>query len=189
MTYVQPACEKVTKPELKLLDGVWYGRDADKTTVVKITVADGEITETAVVSGESSGAAYDAAACKAEYKATYGDISTYDAADPQSSPAAAARRPTLTASRPRRSCVIWLSPSMRTSTGAALTSSRRSDIALSGEWLPIGWALNGEVNGKRRPLPPTRSAAIMTAAIIRSPACASAARTRPPTRWPPASSA
>ena len=80
VTYVQPACEKVTKPELKLLDGVWYGRDADKTTVVKITVADGEITETAVVSGESIGSE-DAPAdqmASGLFGLTAGELSTND---------------------------------------------------------------------------------------------------------------
>ena len=44
VTYVQPDCEKVEKPEQTLQDGTWYGRDAEKTTVVKITVVNGEIT-------------------------------------------------------------------------------------------------------------------------------------------------
>lgn len=149
VTYVQPACEKVTKPELKLLDGVWYGRDADKTTVVKITVADGEITETAVVSGESSGAAYDAALAKAEYKATYGDISTYDAADPAKFAGGSGTQadPYRIATEAQ---LRYLAESINADVdwcGAYFLQTE--DIALSGEWLPIGWALNGEVNGKK----------------------------------------
>lgn len=149
VTYVQPACEKVTKPELKLLDGVWYGRDADKTTVVKITVADGKVTETAVVSGESSGSAYDAALAKAEYKATYGDFSTYDAADPTKFAGG-----TGTQADPYRIAteaqLRYLAESINADVdwcGAYFLQT--ADIALSGEWLPIGWALNGEVNGKK----------------------------------------
>ena len=82
VTYVQPDCEKVEKPELTMQDGVWYGRDTEKTTVVKITVKDGQIEKTEVLSGASSGDAYDAALAKAEYKAIYGDFSHYDPADP-----------------------------------------------------------------------------------------------------------
>lgn len=149
VTYVQPDCEKVPKPELKLLDGVWYGRDDDKTTVVQITVADGEITETAVVSGESSGAAYDAALAKAEYKATYGDFSTYDAADP-----AKFAGGTGTQTDPYRIAteaqLRYLAASINADVdwcGAYFLQT--ANITLNGEWLPIGWALNGEVNGKK----------------------------------------
>ena len=163
VTYVQPACEKVTKPELKLLDGVWYGRDADKTTVVKITVADGEITETAVVSGESSGAAYDAALAKAEYKATYGDFSTYDAADPTKF------------------------------AGGSGTQADPYCIATEAQLRYLAESINADVDWCGAYFLQTediaRSAATMTAAITRSPVCASAARTRPPTRWLPVSSA
>lgn len=149
VTYVQPECEKVVKPETKLLDGIWYGRDADKTTVVKITVADGKVTETVVVSGESSGAAYDAAVEKAEYKATYGDISTYDAADPTRFAGG-----TGTQDDPYRIAteaqLRYLAESINADVdwcGAYFLQT--ADITLSGEWLPIGWALNGEVNGKK----------------------------------------
>ncbi len=149
VTYVQPDCEKVPKPELRLLDGVWYGRDDDKTTVVQITVADGEITETAVVSGESSGAAYDAALAKAEYKATYGDFSTYDAADPTKFAGG-----TGTQDDPYRIAteaqLRYLAESINADVdwcGAYFLQT--ADITLHGAWLPIGWALNGEVNGKK----------------------------------------
>lgn len=82
VTYVQPDCEKVEKPEQTMQDGIWYGRDDGKTTVVKITVKNNAVTKTEVLSGESSGEAYEAALAKAKYKAIYGDFSHYEQADP-----------------------------------------------------------------------------------------------------------
>ena len=56
--YVQPECEKVEKEEAVMKDGTWYGRNDEKTSVVKITVKDHAVTETTVVSGGSDGDAY-----------------------------------------------------------------------------------------------------------------------------------
>ena len=116
---------------------------------MKITVADGEITETAVVSGESSGSAYDAALAKAEYKATYGDFSTYDAADPAKFAGGSGTQadPYRIATEAQ---LRYLAESINADVdwcGAYFLQT--ADITLSGEWLPIGWALNGEVNGKK----------------------------------------
>ena len=56
--YVQPECEKVVKEEAVMKDGTWYGRNDEKTSVVKITVKDHAVTETTVVSDGSDGDAY-----------------------------------------------------------------------------------------------------------------------------------
>ena len=149
VTYVQPECEKVVKPELKLMDGVWYGRDNDKKSVVKITVKDNAITETVVVSGETEGDAYTAALEKAKYKATYGDFSDYEAADASKfgGGSGTAEDPYLISNEAQ---LRYLSSSINADVSwKNVYFKQTADITLSGEWQPIGWALNGEVNGKK----------------------------------------
>ena len=149
VTYVQPDCEKVEKPEQTLQDGTWYGRDAEKTTVVKITVVNGEITKTEVLSGESSGDAYNAALAKAQYKATYGDFSHYEAADPSNFAGGSGTEadPYRIASEAQ---LRYLAASLNADVDwSGKYFKQTADITLTGEWLPIGWALNGEVNGKK----------------------------------------
>ena len=150
VNYVQPDCEKVEKPELKLNDGTWYGRDNDKNSVVKITVKDGAVAETEVVSGADSGESYDAAVEKAKYKATYGDFSHYEKADPGKFAGGSG-----TAEDPYRisneAQLRYLSYSINADVNWSDTYFvQTADITLTGgDWQPIGWALNGEVNGKK----------------------------------------
>lgn len=149
VTYVQPECEKIVKPELKLNDGVWYGRDNDKKAVVKITVKDNAITETVVVSGEGSGEAYDAALEKAKNKAIYGDFSNYEAADPNKfgGGSGTAEDPYLISNEAQ---LRYLSSSINADVSwKNVYFKQTADITLNGQWQPIGWALNGEVNGKK----------------------------------------
>lgn len=79
--YVQPECEKVVREEAVMKDGTWYGRNDEKTSVVKITVKDHAVTETTVVSGGSDGDAYNSAVEKAKTKASYGDDTGYGSGD------------------------------------------------------------------------------------------------------------
>ena len=150
VNYVQPDCEKVEKPELKLNDGTWYGRDNDKNSVVKITVKDGAVAETEVVSGADSGESFDAAVEKAKYKATYGDFSHYEKADPGKFAGGSG-----TAEDPYRisneAQLRYLSYSINADVNWSDTYFvQTADITLTGgDWQPIGWALNGEVNGKK----------------------------------------
>ena len=72
---------KVVKPELKLADGVWYGRDNDKKSVVRITVADGDVGRDKGRLRRDRGRCVHRALEKAKYKATLGDFSDYEAAD------------------------------------------------------------------------------------------------------------
>ena len=148
VTYVQPECEKVVKPELTLLDGTWYGRDDDKLSVVSIEVKDGRIVKT-VISGESEGEAYEAALEKAKYKATYGDFSDYAAADPSkfAGGSGTAEDPYLIANEAQ---LRYLSGSVNADVSwSGVYFRQTADITLSGQWQPIGWALNGEVGGKK----------------------------------------
>lgn len=149
VTYVQPECEKYVKPELAMKDGVWYGRDDDKTTVVKITVAENTITATEVLQGAGEGDAYDAAVAKAKYKATYGDFSHYEAADPSqfAGGSGTATDPYLIANEAQ---LRYLSSSINADVDwSGKYFKQTADITLSGEWQPIGWAVLGEVNNKK----------------------------------------
>ena len=150
VTYVQPDCEKVEKPAQTLQDGTWYGRDAEKTTVVKITVEGNAITATEVLSGADSGDAYDAAMEKAEYKATYGDFSHYEAADTSRFAGGSGTQtdPYLIANE---SQLRYLSSSVNADVDwSGVYFKQTADITLTGgDWQPVGWALNGEVNGKK----------------------------------------
>ena len=151
VAYVQPDCEKVEKPQLKLNDGTWYGRDKDKKSVVKITIANGAITKTEVISGEASGESYTAAAVKAEYKAIYGDFSHYEAADASKFAGGSG-----TAADPYKIANEAQLRYLAYSINADVDWSDKyflqtADITLTGgDWQPIGWALNGEVNGKKQ---------------------------------------
>ena len=150
VTYVQPDCEKVEKPEQAMQDGVWYGRDNSKTVVVKITVKDNAVTKTEVLSGESSGEAYEAAIDKAKYKAIYGDFSHYEQADPSRFGGGSG-----TESDPYRIAnekqLRYLAESINADVDwRGVYFKQTANIKLTGgDWLPIGWSLNGEVNGKK----------------------------------------
>ena len=149
VTYVKPDCETVVKPAAKLNDGVWYGRDADKTTVVSIEVKDNAIEKTTVISGDNSGDAYDAAVEKAKNKATYGDFSHYYEADPSNfaGGSGTAEDPYLIANAEQ---LEYLSSSINADVSwKGVYFKQTADITLDGQWQPIGWALNGEVNGKK----------------------------------------
>ena len=147
VTYVQPDCEKVEKPEQKLLDGTWYGRDNEKKSVVAITVKDGQITKKEILSGtENIGEAL----AKAEYKATYGDFSHYEAADPTRFGGGSGSQsdPYLISNAEQ---LRYLSYSINADVSwNGVWFKQTADIDLAGsDWQPIGWALNGEVNGKK----------------------------------------
>ena len=150
VTYVQPECEKVVKPELKLMDGTWYGRDDNKASVVSIEVENGEITAVKVLSGQTEGDAYAAALEKAKYKATYGDFSTYEAADPSKFAGGSGTEadPYLISNEAQ---LRYLSSSINSDVSwKGVYFRQTADITLSdADWISIGWALNGEVNGKK----------------------------------------
>ena len=148
-TYIQPECEKVVQPELSLKDGIWYGRDAAKTTVIKITVSDGAVTGTEILLGASEGAAYDEALEKAQYKAKYGDFSDYEPADQSKFAGGSGTEedPYLISNEAQ---LRYLSSSVNSDVDwSGKYFKQTADITLNGEWQPVGWALNGEVNGKK----------------------------------------
>lgn len=148
VTYVQPEAEKYTPLALTLQDGTWYGRDDEKTTVVKIIVKAGVVTETAVLSGETSGDAYNEAVEKAEYKATYGDTTNYDAVDPTrfAGGTGTVEDPYLVADEAQLRYIAQAINADVNWNGVYFRQT--ADITLSDDdWLPIGWSIIGEVNG------------------------------------------
>ena len=149
VTYVQPAAEQYVKPEAALRDGVWYGRDQDKTTVVRITVAEGAVTETEVLSGAGSGEAYEAALETAKTKGTYGDFSHYEAADPSRFGGGKGTQssPYLIKNAEQLQYLAW---SINEDTDwEGVWFRQTADISLDGiDWIPIGWALEAEINNQ-----------------------------------------
>lgn len=131
-------------------DGVWYGRDDNKTTVVKITVKDNAITKTEVLSGKTSGEAYEAALAKAQYKAVYGDFSHYEQADPArfDGGSGTEKDPYRIANEAQ---LRYLAESINADVDwKGVYFQQTANIKLTGDdWLSIGWSLNGEVNGKK----------------------------------------
>lgn len=149
ITYVQPEVEKIIteQPESALLDGVWYGRSADQSTVVSITVKDGEVTEINVKVGAASGENYDAALARARFKAAYGDTTDYSQTDAvhfagsgtQTDPYLITSEADLRAlSASIDEDVDW----------AGVWFRQTKDITLKGgDWSPIGWGIFADVDG------------------------------------------
>ena len=149
ITYVQPEAEKHTDDasEDTLLDGVWYGRSADQSTIVSITVKDGVITDKQLISGSESGEAYDAALARAVFKATYGDTTDYsqtdavhfDGSGTEADPYLITSETDLRAlSASIDEDVDW----------AGVHFLQTQDITLTGgDWTPIGWGIFADVDG------------------------------------------
>ncbi|MBR0280343.1 MAG: S8 family serine peptidase, partial [Oscillibacter sp.] len=147
VTYVQPEAEIVPDTPLALRDGVWYGRDENKSSVVKITVADSAISATETVSGASSGDAYDAALESAKEKSAYGDFTHYEPADPSKFAGGSGTEsdPYLISNAEQ---LRYLSSSVNEDvTWKGVWFRQTADIDLSGaDFIPIGWAKEINVN-------------------------------------------
>ena len=143
VTYVMPEDENVPQVDQPMKDGVWYGRDEEKTVVVRITVSDDQITEADVLRGSESGDAYEAALKRARDKAVYGDTTDYEAVDTSSLQGSG------TEADPYR---ISSAADLRLIAQAInedqswenVYFQQTADIDVSdAEWLPIGWAIQG----------------------------------------------
>lgn len=150
VTYKQPECEKITQSENSMRNGVWYGRDVAKSTVVEITVADGVIKSTKAVSGDESGAAFEEALEIAKKKAVYGDFSNYGTADTTKFSGGTGTKddPYVISTKEQ---LKYLSGSVNEDVSwSGVYFVQTADIDLSGEeWRPIGWALSAEEDGKK----------------------------------------
>ena len=148
--YVQPEAEIVVKPELKLNDGVWYGRDSEKKVVVAITVMDGEITNIKSSDGSSSGEAYENALKTAKEKSTYNDKTTYATADVSvfAGGKGTEKEPYLVKTEKQ---LRYIAEAVNDDVDwENVWFALDSDITLSGEdWLPIGHAIQAEINGQK----------------------------------------
>ena len=82
VTYTKPDVEnRKEEVVLEMMDGAWYGRSTDKSTVVKIKTENNKVTDTEVISGDKSGEKYDEALETARSRAVYGDFTDYAEAD------------------------------------------------------------------------------------------------------------
>ncbi len=149
VTYQQPDCEIVPVTEKTLRDGVWYGRSADKTSIVKITVENGTLTDTEILSGEAEGDSYDEAVSKAAEKSLYGDTTTYFAADPVrfAGGEGTEASPYLISNEEQ---LRYLAESINEDVDwENVWFYLTADIDVSSrEWLPIGWAVKAEIGGR-----------------------------------------
>ena len=145
--YVQPEAEKYVKPEQKLQEGTWYGRDGAGTTVVQITVSDAEVTKTAVLKGSEEGEAFEEALAVAKEKATYGDFSHYEEADLSRFAGGTGTKedPYLIENEEQ---LRYIAYAINEDTDwEGIWFRQISDIKLEeGDWLPIGWALEAEID-------------------------------------------
>ena len=148
-TYTRPQCEVIPQEEQIMQDGVWYGRDKDKKSVVAVTVADNKVTKTEVVNGESSGDAYDAAVQKAEEKALYGDPSTYEAVDPGKFAGGTGTQedPYLISNEEQ---LRYIAEAINEDVDwKDCYFKQTADITLTkGDWVPIGWAVMAKVKAR-----------------------------------------
>lgn len=124
VTYVQPDCEKVEKPEQKLQDGTWYGR-----TRRRPPWSGSPLRTTPSPRPRSSPAPSPAKPMTPLWKRPGTRPPTVTSPTmrqptPAGSPAAPARRPIPTASPMKSSSATSPTPSTRTWTGAACTSAR-----------------------------------------------------------------
>ncbi len=149
-SYVQPEAEIVKKEEAKLHDGTWYGRDKDKKAVVTITVVNGEVTKAVSSDGSTSGEAYDEALKTAKDKSAYNDKTTYAAADTTkfAGGKGTEEEPYLIRTEAQLRYVAEAMNDVVDWKG--IWFALDSDITLKdGEWLPIGHAIQAEINGQK----------------------------------------
>jgi hypothetical protein len=148
--YVQPEAEIVVKPELKLNDGVWYGRDSEKNVVVSITVQNSEITAIKSSDGSSSGEVYENALETAKEKSTYNDKTSYNPADVSVfvGGKGTEKEPYLVKTETQ---LRYIAEAMNEDVDwENVWFALDGDITLSDdEWLPIGHAIQAEINGQK----------------------------------------
>ena len=149
-SYVQPEAEIVKKPELALNDGTWYGRDKEKSVVVTITVKDGKIEKAESSDGSTEGKAYDEALQTAKDKSTYNDRTSYAAADVSvfAGGKGTAEDPYIVNSEKQ---LRYIAEAMNEDVDwENIWFALDEDIVLTGgEWLPIGHAIQAEINGQK----------------------------------------
>lgn len=149
-SYVQPEAEIVKKPELKLNDGTWYGRDDDKKVTVTITVNDGEITKIVSSDGSTEGEAYEAALQTAKDKSTYNDKTSYAPADVSvfAGGKGTEQEPYLIKTEAQ---LRYVAEAMNEEVDwENIWFALDSDITLTGgDWLPIGHAVQAEIKGQK----------------------------------------
>ena len=143
INYIMPEEENVPQVYQPMKDGVWYGRDPDKTTIVEIHVKDDEIINIDVLQGEKSGDDYDAALKKATQKAIYGDMTDYNSTDTSALQGSGTEKdPYLISSADDLRLIAEAINEDQSWEGAYFLQTDNIDVS-DQEWLPIGWAIQG----------------------------------------------
>lgn len=142
--YVQPESEKVPQKYIKMKDGIWYGRDEGKTSIVKIKTVNDKVTKIETISGKTSGKGYKEAVKKAQDKARYGDTSGYEAADASQFGGGDGTKenPYLITSEAQ---LRYIAEAINEDVSwEGCYFKQTEDVTLgSKEWLPIGWTITG----------------------------------------------
>ncbi len=135
------------EPDPAMQDGIWYGRSEDKSTLVMITVEDGAIVDTTVISGEASGDNYDFAIARAKFKATFGDNTDYSQMDLTGFAGSGTENdPYLIETADQlRSLAEQIDEDVDF---FGLYFKQTCDLDLSDDdWFPIGWGIFADVDG------------------------------------------
>ena len=148
VTYVQPEEEKVPVAEIIMMDGVWYGRDREGKTTVKITVKDNEIVAEEILKGSKEDESYEKALAIAKDKAVYGDETAYGKADTSIFDGGKGTKesPYLISNEKQ---LRYLAEAINADeTWENVYFKQTGDITLSSEnWKPIGFAIKAKIKG------------------------------------------
>ncbi|SFQ15520.1 Uncharacterized protein, contains FMN-binding domain [Lachnospiraceae bacterium XBB1006] len=149
VTYVQPSVEIVPQVPLVMQDGVWYGREADGTVVVKITVKNDTIEKQEVIEGDGNNEeAVQKALLVAKNKAYYGDSAVYGKGDASrfAGGDGSKAHPYLIETEEQLRYVAEAIGADETWENKYFLQTK--DIKLSDkDWKPIGWAIKAKVKG------------------------------------------
>ncbi|MBE5906184.1 MAG: hypothetical protein E7277_05220 [Lachnospiraceae bacterium] len=149
VTYVQPEAEKVPQVPLVMKDGIWYGREANGTVVVKITVEHDTVVKQEVIEGNKEDTdAVEKALSIAKTKAIYGDAAVYGKGDGSRFAGGDG-----TKTNPYKIETEQQLRYVAEAIGADETWEntyflQTKDITLSDkDWKPIGWAIKAKIKG------------------------------------------
>ncbi|MEE1229212.1 MAG: FMN-binding protein [Lachnospiraceae bacterium] len=124
-----------------LTDGVYYGRSADKSTIVKITVKDSKISDQKVLAGDQSGSRYYDALDTAREKSEQQDVSSYGRASAEvfGGGKGTKEEPYLISKEEELRAIAESLNEDENFKGVYFLQTK--DIKISGDktWLPIGW--------------------------------------------------
>ncbi|SFB29572.1 Ig-like domain (group 2) [Acetitomaculum ruminis DSM 5522] len=140
ITYKRPDCEYIPEEKMEYVDGTYYGRDKDRSVVVKITVENKEIKNEEVIVGSKSLPGYEEALEEAKTKCKNEDTTDYFPVDPTKfAGGKGTKEDSYLISNADQ--LTYLSASINSdNTYEGVYFKQTTDITLNSEnFLPIGW--------------------------------------------------